>query len=92
MPDHALHCVQVGRPSYDILSGEPPDLIEDRETDISLAEGYGAGSEAALKGVGGGWARPLRAGPVYFLHFWACQSVGCLGYSYVEFLAMEIFL
>jgi hypothetical protein len=80
MPDHALHCVQVGRPSYDILSGEPPDLIEDRETDISLAEGYGPPP------------RPLRAGPVYFLHFWACQSVGCLGYSYVEFLAMEIFL
>jgi hypothetical protein len=29
---------------------------------------------------------------VYFLHFWACRSIGCLGYSCVEFLAMEIFL
>jgi hypothetical protein len=30
--------------------------------------------------------------PAYFLHCWACRSIGCLGYSCVEFLAMEIFL
>jgi hypothetical protein len=41
---------------------------------------------------GGTTLAPSACEPVYFLHFWACRSIGCLGYSCLEFLAMEIFL